>query len=198
LRDNITVSAVSGVATLTHIASNDDIAHIGVSDGDVIVHFATRNNNQDIYKLNITNSGAGEKDNRKQHFVFSIGTVKKQAQDTDNDPITQDSDPVTQNDDSETQENFFGIMPDEYTYGEYKGGVLYHWMWNSVDMSKELGDVLIQKGYLLAYEPPKRTGGMKWHGTRVEMNSSSAPRYYSVQYFDGNGNFRIKHYYYDK
>jgi hypothetical protein len=59
VQGDITVSAVNGIATISHIASNDDQAWVSISDGDATVDFSTRNNNQADYVLNITNSGTG-------------------------------------------------------------------------------------------------------------------------------------------
>lgn len=125
-------------------------------------------------------SGTGTRNNRMQHFVFSLGLTNEQTQDYSNDP--------------ETQKDFFGIIPDGYTAGNYAGGILYHWTWDSIDKTNEIGEVLVQKGYHLTYTSPTNTASMSWHGTRVEMNTISSPRYYMVEYFDGKGNFWLKEY----
>jgi uncharacterized repeat protein (TIGR02543 family) len=92
-----------------------------------------------------------------------------------------------------TEKNFFGIIPDGYTSANVAGGVLYHWTWNSTDKTIELGNSLIQKGYSLT-SSSSMSNAMTWHGTRVEMNTISSPRYYSVEYFDGTGNMQWANY----
>jgi hypothetical protein len=125
-------------------------------------------------------NGNGTRNNRMQHFVFSLGLTEEQMQDYSGD--------------ADTQKNFFGIMPDGYTSGNYSGGILYHWTWDSVNKMDEIAAILIQKGYHLTYTSPQNTAAMSWHGTRVEMNTISSPRYYSVEYFDGKGNCWWKDY----
>lgn len=101
------------------------------------------------------------------------------------------------NDTSETGYLFFGIAPDEFLDGHdnpYAGGYLYHWYWNSEDKIEELGSVLIGKGYLFSSSQNFNGNAILWHGTRVEMNTVTSPRCYSVEYFDGNGNMTLKTY----
>jgi hypothetical protein len=35
---------------------------------------------------------------------------------------------------------------------------------------------------------------MEWKGTRVEMNTVSNPKFYSVEYFSGGGDMKMKRY----
>jgi hypothetical protein len=140
-------------------------------------------------------NGNGTRNNRMQHFIFSLGLTKEQVQDYGNDTETNDPESnIPESNDPETQKNFFGITPDNYTAQNFSGGILYHWTWNSVNKIDELGAILVQKGYHLTSTSPQETGGMLWHGTRVEMNSIDSPRYYSVEYFDGQGNCWWKNY----
>jgi hypothetical protein len=147
----------------------------------MLLTYKIKKNGQDVLYQNLPDySGTGDRNNRMQHFVFSLGLTQEQTQDYNND--------------TGIQKNFFGIIPDGYSSGNLAGGILYHWTWDSVDKTNELGEILVQKGYHLTYTSPENTAAMSWYGTRVEMNTISSPRYYSVEYFDGNGNCWWKNY----
>jgi hypothetical protein len=130
-------------------------------------------------------SDAGTEDNRKQHFLFSLDLTEGQEQEHNSDPGTQ--------------KDFFGIIPDEFIYGNLGPGILHTWSWDSVDVRNELGEILIKKGYRLAYESPQSATAITKHRTVVEMNTmdrlpTDSPREYLVSYFDGNGNYWVKRY----
>jgi hypothetical protein len=98
--------------------------------------------------------------------------------------------------DPETQENFFGIIPDFYEVykdQDFPSEIIYHWQWNSVNKTDELGAILVQKGYHLTVTGPKETNSMRWHGTRAEMVWPGTG-YYTVEYFDEQGNYWAKWY----
>ena len=108
----------------------------------------------------------------------------------------QNADTSSIADTSETGRLFFNTDPGEYSSASYAGGTLYHWIWTSVDKRDEIGIVLLSKGYELTYTSPENAAGTGpgWCATRIEMNTVSSPRYYSVEYFDGNGKCWWKNY----
>jgi hypothetical protein len=89
--------------------------------------------------------------------------------------------------------NFFGKYVEEFSFNEFGGGILYHWQWSNLDKTSELENILKQKGYK-SNDMINKSGGniIKWKGTRVEMNTVSNPKYYSLEYFSGDGNMTIK------
>jgi hypothetical protein len=160
-----------------HLGSDWDNTSVWKSDVEYMLStYKIKKGNKTVSYSELPDyNGTGARNNRMQHYVFSLGLTEEQSYDHSTDPGTQ--------------ENFFGVTPDGYLSGNYSGGILYHWTWDSVDKIDELGDILVQKGYHLTYTSSQDSGAMDWHGTRVEMNTISSPRYYSVEYFDGEGNY---------
>jgi hypothetical protein len=140
-----------------------------------------KNGGRTVYYANLPDySGTGERNNRNEHFTFSI--------------IFPSDYEEYLNEDLWCKEDFFGITPDHYfkNWNVNLELYYYHWEWDNVDRRIEIGNILIGKGFHLTGSYVST--GVPTNYTRVEMGTYEYPRYYEVAYFDGTGNFWLDSY----
>jgi hypothetical protein len=88
---------------------------------------------------------------------------------------------------------FFGKIICDFHYSEMGGGILYHWEWPNADKFDELERLFMKKGYVGDMMPIQQGKYvMKWKVTRVEMNTVSNPRYYVLEYFNGESTMKAE------